>query len=740
SNKVRTVTQSIMAAGLNFSIYGSTLREAISCFGGNLSKQSPGDLDVFIPIWQKTKYDHPAYIINCIKEKFNAQGYSIDPQPSLNDYGTYIQINGEFGFAVYNFNFQGLNVQLVMGEKIPLNHDNIDANVNSLSLRYSTVNKNWELCNIDSKEGYQTEQVVNSIFNKKFIKGELYVASNRVEKLKKAGYKLCDTYKTIEEDKWENAELTTTTLENGERQVKVTSGNDYLLSELQWFADKYGHTIGLIKRFSNVESANWNIRNGNGFESEYNLFEILMTEKTVNESYITHKEQFSPGSVVNEVIVDTILSWENSEWDGKHCAPYCNLNNYKELVEQLGKAGYSAVKPTKDNTEKEIRQSTRTLSSFNIPCFKYVHDKKEIIVASELQYFKNKEGNIVGLIKRYTTGETTITGMGSKDSFELLMIDGKYADTITITNQHSPLIELKRNDINALFGNYLSWSNSRLDNKNVAAYCGKCDYEKWLKEIANEGYLSISVQEAIEFAEQQKAVDFGVINRKVAAVTAAKNAAADVAACDADFAADIAAARKRDAKRASIKETKETKMTEKETPARPDLVTLLKKDGKDAQYRLVRSQLLNGAKALVLAIVSKDQETNPYMESVAQVMDTKAGEAFLSSLVGMGLTFAPGEFMQDARIQLLAEEFRVNGLHKAEDAIMSSIMSALTPTIMQTISNSLESLPDVEEEAPLLKKNQKTEEEIEAEAEAEMQVEAELEAEAKKMNAPQSMT
>jgi hypothetical protein len=78
----------------------------------------------------------------------------------------------------------------------------------------------------------------------------------------------------------------------------------------------------------------------------------------------------------------------------------------------------------------------------------------------------------------------------------------------------------------------------------------------------------------------------------------------------------------------------------------------------------------------------------------------------------------------------MAEEFRVNGMHKGQEQVFDLVMGAITPTIMQTLSNSLESLPVLEKAStPAAAKETndvQKQAEIEAQAEAEMEAEEDL--------------
>jgi hypothetical protein len=84
------------------------------------------------------------------------------------------------------------------------------------------------------------------------------------------------------------------------------------------------------------------------------------------------------------------------------------------------------------------------------------------------------------------------------------------------------------------------------------------------------------------------------------------------------------------------------------------------------------------------------------MESVKAVLESKAGEALLSSAIGYGLTYASGDLIEDSRIQNIAEEFRINGFHRVEEAVFDVVLNAVSPSLMQSLVNSFEELPVAE--------------------------------------------
>lgn len=113
---------------------------------------------------------------------------------------------------------------------------------------------------------------------------------------------------------------------------------------------------------------------------------------------------------------------------------------------------------------------------------------------------------------------------------------------------------------------------------------------------------------------------------------------------------------------------------------------MVKADAENAAYRIAATQISNGTKGAILAIMEKQGQGSDRVKAVSDLLDTEFGTALISLLVGAGLTYAP-HISEDARVQRLAGEFRVNGMATAGNAIFETATQHFLPVIMSAISS-----------------------------------------------------
>ncbi len=155
------------------------------------------------------------------------------------------------------------------------------------------------------------------------------------------------------------------------------------------------------------------------------------------------------------------------------------------------------------------------------------------------------------------------------------------------------------------------------------------------------------------------------------------------------------------------KEVIETKQEEKKME-KPNFWVMTKSDGEKAAYRVAGKQITKGTKAALIMLLSK-QMKGDYTAAASELLDTQAGEALISMLLGYGLTYAP---LEDNRLQRLAEEFRVEGMAVAGNAIIGALIENLLPVITE----SMKVLPPLEEATKLrVANNQLQEQDVEIE-------------------------
>lgn len=112
---------------------------------------------------------------------------------------------------------------------------------------------------------------------------------------------------------------------------------------------------------------------------------------------------------------------------------------------------------------------------------------------------------------------------------------------------------------------------------------------------------------------------------------------------------------------------------------------MIKVDAENAAYRVAATQISNGTKGAILAIMEKQGHGSDRIKAISDLLDTEFGTALISLLVGAGLTYAP-HISEDPRVARLAGEFRVNGMATAGNAIFETATQHFLPVIMNAIS------------------------------------------------------
>jgi len=146
-----------------------------------------------------------------------------------------------------------------------------------------------------------------------------------------------------------------------------------------------------------------------------------------------------------------------------------------------------------------------------------------------------------------------------------------------------------------------------------------------------------------------------------------------------------------------------------------------KKDAENASYQSVGTQVTKAAKEGLLAAMKAHGADDGAVAGLTKLLDTPAGEAAISALLGHGLPHAP-MIGDDERVQRLAEQMRVNGYAACMNIIFNVVMQYMLPGI----TAALEKLPAPSAntakkatKARIAAKNAEHEAEEEAEAEHE---------------------
>ena len=143
--------------------------------------------------------------------------------------------------------------------------------------------------------------------------------------------------------------------------------------------------------------------------------------------------------------------------------------------------------------------------------------------------------------------------------------------------------------------------------------------------------------------------------------------------------------------------------------------SMVKADAENAAYRVAATQITNGTKGAILAIMAKQGQDSERVKTIADLLDTEFGSAILALIVGTGLTYAP-HISEDARVKRLAAEFRVSGMATAGNAVMDTAVQYFLPVIMNALSALPEETADIKARITNPPENAKEEEDEEESA------------------------
>lgn len=117
-----------------------------------------------------------------------------------------------------------------------------------------------------------------------------------------------------------------------------------------------------------------------------------------------------------------------------------------------------------------------------------------------------------------------------------------------------------------------------------------------------------------------------------------------------------------------------------------NFMKMISSDANDMMYRVAAAQLNKVLRQSILAYLKKQGSKRSEIKTIAMLLDSEAGEALLSMIMGMALTYAPGISGND-KAATLAEEFRVSAFATAGNTIVDTVMGTLFPVIMGALSS-----------------------------------------------------
>jgi hypothetical protein len=154
------------------------------------------------------------------------------------------------------------------------------------------------------------------------------------------------------------------------------------------------------------------------------------------------------------------------------------------------------------------------------------------------------------------------------------------------------------------------------------------------------------------------------------------------------------------------KNSLDSKTRTKENTMSNKIVEMVKGDAKEAAYRVAGTQITNGVKVGVVKLFESKGGKSEHMTMLKEVLDSEVGDSLIALLLGFGLNYAPG-LKDDPRIQKLSEEFRINGMAVAGNAIVGAAMESFLPVL----TGALQALPAEEASKPRIVESSEEEEE-----------------------------
>lgn len=122
-----------------------------------------------------------------------------------------------------------------------------------------------------------------------------------------------------------------------------------------------------------------------------------------------------------------------------------------------------------------------------------------------------------------------------------------------------------------------------------------------------------------------------------------------------------------------------------------------KTDTVDAGYRVAATQVGKAVKGGIVMALEKKGADNAKVAAVKDLLESEAGTAILQVLLGYGLTYMPG-MKDDARVERLAKEFRIDGTAVAGNLVVGTAMEFILPAVQEAMK-SLPALPSITEKA-----------------------------------------
>lgn len=137
---------------------------------------------------------------------------------------------------------------------------------------------------------------------------------------------------------------------------------------------------------------------------------------------------------------------------------------------------------------------------------------------------------------------------------------------------------------------------------------------------------------------------------------------------------------------------------EEKKSAKPDFISMMKQDATKASYRVAANQITVGTKKAIVNIMKSQGMDNDKLSSIAEMLDTPIGEAFVSFIIGLALNYIP-TINDNKHAQVLSEEFRINGMATFGNEVVDVVVAQFLPVLTEGLNklekiNSINQLPE----------------------------------------------
>ena len=114
------------------------------------------------------------------------------------------------------------------------------------------------------------------------------------------------------------------------------------------------------------------------------------------------------------------------------------------------------------------------------------------------------------------------------------------------------------------------------------------------------------------------------------------------------------------------------------------VMEIIKDRGKKAGIRGTGRQITRGTRAAIISLLKSKGADEGTLAIVAAFLETEFGTGVVSLILGGVLPQIP-MLNQDSRVQVLAEEFQVEGLTVVGDAVLGEVMRYFTPVVVDAL-------------------------------------------------------